>query len=301
MDNAVLIESFLEMIIAEGGASANTVAAYKNDLISLSLCLEEKGSDLKNAKEKDLRDFLAQLSKNGFAKKSQSRKISALKMFYRFLFTEEIIKINPSENLDSPKTGKSLPKYLSEDEIKLLIKAAGMIKGKRGLKIKALIELLYSTGLRVSELVGLPISAVARNPEFIIVRGKGSKERLVPLSTYAKDAVNAWLQTRSEQKGKKIISKWLFPSDSKLGHLTRDGFFKIMKELALNAGINPERVSPHVIRHSFASHLVAHDADLRTVQKMLGHSDIATTEIYTHLLDEKLTSIVSNFHPLSRK
>lgn len=299
MNDLHLIEAFLEMIVSESGVAQNTVLAYQNDLSAFAQYLNSRDLNLKAANEKNLRDFITSLSQTGLAKKSLSRKISALRRFYQFLFAEEIITYNPSENLDRPKSGKSLPKYLSEEEINQILKIAHNLKGKNGLKIKALMELLYATGLRVSELVSLPVSAVARGQELIMVRGKGSKERVVPISNYAKSAVDNWLKARTNKKND--FSKWLFPSNSKSGHLTRNGFLKIIKKLALKAGIDPERVSPHVIRHSFASHLVAHDADLRTVQKMLGHADIATTEIYTHILDEKLTSIVNNFHPLNKK
>ena len=300
MNDSYLIESFLEMMLSESGASENTIIAYKNDLLALNDYLEEQKLGFKKALENDLRGFIASLSNKGFTKKTQSRKISAIKMFYKFLFNEEIIKKNPTDNLDSPKAGKPLPKYLSEKEINLLLDTAKTINGIEGIKTRALFEILYSTGLRVSELVSLPFSAVARKQKIIIVRGKGNKERLVPLGDYAREAVDKWLEYLLENK-KKQMPKWLFPSPSKSGHLTRNGFFKILQKLAIKAGISPDRVSPHVIRHSFASHLVANDADLRTVQKMLGHADISTTEIYTHILDEKLASVVTNFHPLSKK
>ena len=300
MNDSYLIESFLEMMLSESGASENTIIAYKNDLLALNDYLEEQKLGFKKALENDLRGFIASLSNKGFTKKTQRRKISAIKMFYKFLFNEEIIKKNPTDNLDSPKAGKPLPKYLSEKEINLLLDTAKTINGIEGIKTRALFEILYSTGLRVSELVSLPFSAVARKQKIIIVRGKGNKERLVPLGDYAREAVDKWLEYLLENK-KKQMPKWLFPSPSKSGHLTRNGFFKILQKLAIKAGISPDRVSPHVIRHSFASHLVANDADLRTVQKMLGHADISTTEIYTHILDEKLASVVTNFHPLSKK
>ncbi len=289
------IEAFLEMMVAERGASPRTVEAYRRDLMDLTAFLSVRGISLVRVKRADLQAYMHQLVSNGMSPKTQARRLSATREFYRFLFSEDVVDKNPSDYLLSPKLNKALPKYLSEGEVRQLIETAQ----RENCRIYTLLEVLYATGLRVSELVGLPVLAVTQDNRTLFVTGKGNKERMVPLNEPAAAALERWLTEREIMLPPGRPNKWLFPSSSKSGHLTRDGFFKHLKQVALAAGIPPEKVSPHVFRHSFASHLVAHDADLRSVQKMLGHADIATTEIYTHVLEDRLKKVVEKSHPLA--
>ncbi len=293
MDKSV--DAFLEMMVAERGSSPRTVVAYRRDLDDVQAYLAVHGTTLMRASQTDLEAYIRLMAKNGLAPKTQARRLSTLREFYRFLFSENRITKNPTDYLISPKIGKSLPKYLSESEVAALIEMART----ENPRIYTLLEVLYASGVRVSELVGLPMTALTADNRTLTVCGKGNKERIVPLNEPAAVALKKWLVRREMMLPVGRVNKWLFPSFAKEGHLTRDGFFKHLKELALKAGIDPERVSPHVFRHSFASHLIAHDADLRSVQKMLGHADIATTEIYTHVLPERLKKIVEKSHPLS--
>ncbi len=297
--NKELIAAFMETITAERGAAENTIAAYTRDLENCGEFLDSGRRTFENAQVSDLRAYLAFLAENGMSVKTQARRLSALREFYKYLYTEKIRTDNPTDVLDSPKTGRSLPKYLSEEEINRLFDAIPAMSPKKALRMKALLEILYASGLRVSELVSLPASTANVRENFLIVRGKGSKDRMVPLTDAAKQALHEWIPERERTLPKGRESRWLFPSRSKTGHLTREGFFEELKSLATAAGIPAERVSPHVIRHSFASHLIAHDADLRTVQQMLGHANIATTQIYTHILDDRLKNAVEKNHPLA--
>ena len=248
----------------------------------------------------DVKAFAVALGKAGQSPRTQARRLSALRQFHKFLFAEAVRADDPTITLDSPRRGRPLPKCLSEAEVDRLLEAARKRDGPHGARTTALMEVLYATGLRVSELVGLPLSAVARNQPVLLVRGKGSKERMVPLTETARDALKAYIDQREAFLPKNKASKWLFPSPAGEGHLTRDGFAKLLKDLAMEAGLTPSKVSPHVLRHSFASHLLAHGADLRSLQQMLGHADIATTQIYTHVLEERLKSLVAQHHPLAR-
>lgn len=288
-------DSFLEMMVAERGASPKTVEAYLRDLNDLTAFLSVKGVALIKAKREDLKNYMQRLAESGLSPKTQARRLSAIREFYRFLFSEKRIVKNPADYLLSPKVGKSLPKYLSEEEVVRLLQTAE----KEDKRIYTMLEVLYASGMRVSELVEMPVMAVTEDNKTVSVIGKGRKERIVPLNMPAEKALDRWLILRENSLKNGRTSKWLFPSVSKTGHMTRDGFFKHLKQIALKAGIAPEKVSPHVFRHSFASHLVAHEADLRSVQKMLGHADIATTEIYTHILSDKLKKVVEKSHPLS--
>jgi integrase/recombinase XerD len=290
-----LIDSFLETMIAERGASPKTIAAYRHDLEDMGAFLNVKDIKIEKARTDDLKSYVEMIVKNNLSAKTQSRRLSAIREFYRFLYSEGIIKKNPTDYMLSPKTQKSLPKYLSEEEVVRLIDVAQ----KKDRRLKVLLEVLYASGMRVSELVSLPVLSVTENTKHITIMGKGRKERIVPMNGPASKALNQWLVERELSLKKGRTSKWLFPSASKDGHLTRDGFFKSLKKLAILAGIAAARVSPHVFRHSFASHLIAHDADLRSVQKLLGHSDIATTEIYTHILEDRLKKTVEKSHPLA--
>lgn len=294
-----LITAFTEMMAAERGAAANTIAAYTRDLEDCREFLDTRRRTFANAQTADLRAYLADVVSRGLAPKTQARRLSALREFYKYLYTEKIRKDNPSDALDSPRTGRSLPKYLSEAEVAALLGAVSGLKPDDSARMNALLEVLYASGLRVSELVSLPFTVANARENYLIVRGKGGKDRMVPLTDVAKKAVKDWLPVRERTLPKGRSSRWLFPSTGKEGHLTREGFFIELKKLALLAGIAPERVSPHVIRHSFASHLVAHEADLRSVQQMLGHTDISTTQIYTHILDDRLKKTVEKSHPLA--
>lgn len=289
------IDAFLDVMVAERGASVRTIAAYGKDLTDLNGFLSARGIDLRKATRTDLEEYMHSIVKAGLSAKTQGRRLSALREFYRYLYSEDLIKKNPADYLQSPKIGQSLPKYLTEDEVKRLIDKAD----ENDVRMKTMLEVLYASGMRVSELVGLTVLAVTKDNKTITITGKGNKERIVPLNEPAAVALNEWLIHRELSLKRGRISKWLFPSSGKEGHLTRDGFFKALKKIALAADIDPERVSPHVLRHSFASHLVAHDADLRSVQKMLGHADIATTQIYTHILQDRLKKTVENSHPLA--
>ena len=294
-----LIESFLEMTRAERGAANNTVLAYTRDLQDFERFLTSRNRSFENAQVADFRAYLADLAQNGLAVRTQSRRLSALREFYKFLYTEKIRKDNPTEVLDSPKSGRPLPKYLSEAEVARLIDAVKKLPDFQQARMRALTEIAYDSGLRVSELVALPLSVANARENVMTVRGKGGKDRIVPLTDIAKRAIRDWLSMRELSLPGGRTSKWLFPAQNREGHLTRFAFYQELKQLALSAGILPSRVSPHVLRHSFASHLIAHDADLRSVQQMLGHSDISTTQIYTHILDDRLKKTVEKSHPLT--
>ena len=277
------IDIFLEAMSAEKGRSQKTLIAYSSDLNQAT----EKIGNLLDASTDDIQNYLSNLDEKP---SSIARKASALRSFYKFLMLEKIITKNPTSNLELPKRGHTLPKYLSPDEIELLISSAGDIK--TSVRLRCMLELLYASGLRVSELCELPLSA--NLGDRLLIHGKGAKERLVPMHEAAQDALHKWLNARGD-----IDSKYVFPSNGASGHITRDGFFKILKKCAVLAGIDPHRVSPHVLRHSFASHLLANGANLRVIQTMLGHEDISTTQIYTHVLPEKLRDTVESAHPLA--
>ncbi len=292
--------AFLEMMVAERGASTNTYDAYRRDLIRYLEFLASAGQDGESATPETVRRFLADLAAEGLAARTQARNLSAVRQFHGFLVLEEHRTDDPTSTVDAPRLGRPLPKVLQFDEVGALLAAAGDIEGWRGARIRALLEILYATGLRVSELVGLRVSSLSRDGRIVTVRGKGGKERLVPLGDAARQAIRDWLPFREALLGKKSKTVlWLFPSRASDGHLTRDGFAKQLREIALAAGLDPARVSPHVLRHAFATHLLANGADLRSVQQMLGHSDISTTQIYTHVLDQRLKSLVQDVHPLS--
>ncbi|MGE5505982.1 MAG: site-specific tyrosine recombinase XerD [Actinomycetota bacterium] len=284
------VDSFLEMMAAERAAAGNTLDAYRRDLDDLAGFLARRGQGLDRAGPDDLRAYLSHQADIGMATRTQARRLSCLRQFYKFLYAEKLRPDDPSATLDSPRLGRPLPKLLYQGEVEDLLAAA-----RSSAMATALLEVLYATGLRVSELVSLPVSAVARDPSVLVVRGKGSKERMVPLTDAAREALKAWLAERPA----KPASRWLFPSHGKSGHLTRTGFAKMLARLAGEAGLDLDKVSPHVLRHSFATHLLAGGADLRSVQQMLGHADIATTEIYTHVLDEARTELVNRAHPLA--
>ena len=299
------VETFLEMLAAERGAARNTLEAYRRDLQAFSAFAKRRRGTAEGAVAATIRAYLADLSKSGMAPSTSARRLSALRQFFRFLYAERVRGDDPCATIDSPRRGRSLPKYLSEDEVKNLLDAARRRQGAEGARLRALLEVLYASGLRASELVGLPLSARSRDGRILMVRGKGDKERLAPLSEPAMQALAEYDEVRGrflpKGRGGAADSPWLFPSRSKAGHLTRARLGQLLKGLAADAGIAPARVSPHVLRHSFASHLLAHGADLRSLQQMLGHADISTTQIYTHVLDERLKALVNEAHPLARK
>ncbi len=310
------VDSFLDMLTTERGAALNTRHAYWRDLADVSLYIRDsRKKEIENANAEDLKAYLADLAgkihvkgqnKNQIAVRTVARRLSALRQFYRYLVSENVRQDDPTSAIESPQQPRTLPKTRSEGEVDALIKSAGEQGGAESVRLVCLLEMLYATGLRVSELVGLPLSAISEGNQFIMVEGKGGRERMVPLSDSAQKALSRYMEIRNqfvsveESAGRQ--SQWLFPSrTSDSGHLTRQRFAQLLKDLARSAKIDEERVSPHILRHAFATHLLSNGADLRAVQKMLGHADIATTQIYTHILGKKLKKTVEEKHPLGKK
>jgi integrase/recombinase XerD len=312
--DAKLTGLFIDMLAAEQGAGENTLDAYRRDLTDFSEFLGRSGQTFAGAETEMLRDYLADLDTRGFKSSSVARRLSAIRHLFRFLLNERIRSDDPAAILSGPKRGRGLPKVLSIADVdRLLVRAkefstapeASPQQRLRGIRLYCLLEVLYATGLRVSELVSLPLSASRRDARMIVVRGKGNKERLVPLNEASRQAMADYLAAiealKPEKKKNAAASKWLFPSFGESGHLTRQHFARDLKELASAAGIAPQLVSPHVLRHAFASHLLHNGADLRIVQTLLGHTDISTTQIYTHVVEERLKSLVRDLHPLAEK
>tara|TARA_R110002095_G_scaffold150969_2_gene130645 strand:- start:6100 stop:7092 length:993 start_codon:yes stop_codon:yes gene_type:complete len=309
-----LVDAFLDMLITERGAAMNTRQAYWRDLADVSLFLRNnKSIEIDRATADNLKDYLKDLSeksntkgpnKGKIAVRTVARRLSALRQFYRYLVSEGHREDDPTTTIESPKQGRTLPKTLTEQEVTSLIKTAGEKSTAESVRLVCLIEMLYATGLRVSELVGLPLSAIGKNTDHLIVAGKSGRERMVPLSTHAQTSLAKYLDVRKQHIGEEDTSnqnQWLFPSKTSVsGHLTRQRFAQLLKDLAKEAGIDDGRVSPHVLRHAFATHLLNNGADLRSVQKMLGHADIATTQIYTHILGEDVKKAVEEKHPLAK-
>ena len=295
------LEGFLEMLAVERGAARLTLAAYRNDLATLAGFLAGRGQSLEGAAADALHDYLADGATRSLAPRTLARRVSAMRQFYRFLVVDGARTDDPTARLDAPRIGRPLPKILSEAEIARLTEAAAIWEGAEGMRLRCLLELLYATGLRVSELVTLPLAAAQRDPRVVLVRGKGGKERVVPLSLASRQALVAYLDCRRSFLTEGQPSRWLFPSRGEGGYLTRQRCGQLLKTLALAADLDPTRLSPHVLRHAFASHLLAGGADLRSVQQMLGHADIATTQIYTHVQDERLRRLVESAHPLARR
>ena len=289
------------MLAAERGAAPLTLAAYQNDLSNLAGFLAPGGLALEAADGGRLHAYLASPATARLTPRTLARRISAMRQFYKFLLLEGVRQDDPTAELDTPRLGRPLPKILSETEVKALIDAAQGWPGDEGIRLGCIVELLYATGLRVSELVTLPLAAARRDPRFLIISGKGGKERVVPLSEPARAALRSYLECREDFLPDTRPSRWLFPSRGRAGHLTRQRTGQLLKELAVKAGLDPDRLSPHVLRHAFASHLLDHGADLRSVQQMLGHADIATTQIYTHVETERLRKLVESAHPLARR
>ncbi|MEM6375298.1 MAG: site-specific tyrosine recombinase XerD [Pseudomonadota bacterium] len=299
---------FLEAQAAELGAAQNTLAAYARDLADYSRWLRRRDLSQKNATQADIEAYLIACKADGLAKSTIARRLSSIKQLYRFGFEEKYRDDNPAIRIRGPGRDQRLPTTLSVQEVDRLLEAAHHSGRNRADQLRniCLMELLYATGMRVSELVALPIAAARGEPDMLLVKGKGGKERLVPLSPASKEALTAWLairdtaEARNREKGFKA-SRFLFPSSGKAGHLTRHRFYVLIKEIAIAAGLSPDRVTPHVLRHAFATHLLAGGADLRTIQTLLGHADIATTEIYTHVLEDRLRDLVFSAHPLAKE
>jgi integrase/recombinase XerD len=309
MQSATLhwISAFLEAQAAELGAATNTQLAYGRDLKDFDAWLARREMDFAGAARGDVEDYLVFCDAQGLAKSTRARRLSAIKQLYRFAFEEGLRADNPAIQISGPGQDRRLPKILSEEEVDRLLEAAraqGRTSADR-LRNTCLMELLYATGMRVSELVGLPVAAARGDPRMLLILGKGGKERMVPLSPPARAALSAWLTQRDAQDdaaraSRKPVSRFLFPSRGASGHLTRHRFYLLIKEFAVAGGVDPGKVTPHTLRHAFATHLLANGADLRAIQTMLGHADVATTEIYTHVLEERLSELVLEHHPLAR-
>ncbi|WP_425454414.1 site-specific tyrosine recombinase XerD [Litoreibacter meonggei] len=301
------IETFLDAQAAELDASENTLLAYGRDLIDFAGWLADRGPTFETASRADVEDYLIHCDNQGLAQSTRARRLSAVKQIYRFAYEEGWREDNPAIQIKGPGRKKSLPKTLSVEEVDRLLGAAqtSARSVEDRLRNTCLMELLYATGMRVTELVTLPVAAARGDPRMLLVRGKGGKERMVPLAASARDAVAVWIETRDEtdaaaQAKGKPMSRFLFPSRGKSGHLTRHRFYVLIKELAVAGGVDPSKVTPHTLRHAFATHLLANGADLRAIQTLLGHADISTTEIYTHVLDERLKELVLEHHPLAK-
>lgn len=308
------IETFLEMMSAERGAASNTMSSYERDLDDVAQFVSKRGSNIATASSDDLSAYLSHLESQGFAATSQARKLSAMRQFYRFLYSEGMRQDDPTGILDTPRKGRPLPKTMSTEDVNRLLalaqeEAAAPGAGRLArLRMCAALELLYATGLRISELVSLPASVSDQKGRFLMVRGKGNKERLVPLSRPAIAALKDYTEEMQREENNDIREGrprpprlWLFPARGESGHLARQVLARELKDLAIRAGLSAEAVSPHVLRHAFASHLLQNGADLRAVQELLGHSDISTTQIYTHVLEEHLRELVQTHHPLAKK
>jgi integrase/recombinase XerD len=299
---AAWAEAFLEMMAVERAAAKNTLTAYARDLEDASGFLAGRGRDLAEASAEDIEAYFTALGARGLSAATAARRRAAVRQLYRFVLGEGWRTDDPSRRVEAPKKGRPLPKVLSREEMDRLIAAAGARDGAQGLRLACMVELAYASGLRISELTGLSLAALARDPAYLIVKGKGGKERLAPLNDTARAAVKAYLEARPRflPKGDKS-NPWLFPSRGAGGRLTPRRFAQLLDEAAADAGIDPDRVSPHVLRHAFATHLLEGGADLRVVQTLLGHADIATTQIYTHVAGDRLREVVETKHPLAKK
>ena len=300
------ISAFLEAQAAELGAATNTLLAYGRDLKDFAAWLGRRNAEFEAADQDMIEAYLIDCDAQGLSRATRARRLSAIKQLYRFAFEEGWRSTNPAIQIKGPGRQKRLPKTLDVAEVDRLLEAARQTGRSTADKVRntCLMEILYATGMRVTELVSLSVSAVRGDPRMILVRGKGGRERMVPLSGRARDALSMWLRLRDQQEAARVEqggrpSIWLFPSRGKEGHLSRVTFFTSLKQAAISAGLDPKQISPHVLRHAFATHLLSNGADLRTIQTLLGHADISTTEIYTHVLDERLKTLVLNKHPLA--
>lgn len=301
------ISAFLEAQVAELGASENTRLAYATDLKNFTGWLERADTDFESVTRDQIESYLIDCEAEGLALSTRARRLSSIKQLFRFAFEEGWRAENPAIQIEGPGKEKKLPKTLSEKEVDRLLDAArehGRTEAEQ-LRNACMMQVLYATGMRVTELVSLPVSAVRGDPRVLLISGKGGKERMVPLSPPARAAIAEWLEERDQKEEEdrlsgKPVSRFLFPSHGKLGHLTRHRFFQLIKDLAVEGGVQPDKVTPHTLRHAFATHLLANGADLRAIQTLLGHADLATTEIYTHVLDERLKELVLEHHPLAQ-
>jgi integrase/recombinase XerD len=293
------LDAFIEMLAVERGASPHTLGAYRRDLDDFAGFLQ--GRPIDGADSVALRGYLTQLSRAGFSPRTAARRLSALRQYFRFAYAEGWRTDDPTLALDGPRLGRSLPKVLATEDIVAMIGAAAARATPKGLRLVAILEILYASGMRISELAGLPLAAAARDPQTLIIRGKGNKERLVPLTDSARAALKRYLEVRPSFLAEGQTSRFLFPVPGKPKPLSRVRIGQLLKAVAADAGVDPTKVSPHVLRHAFATHLLEGGADLRSVQQMLGHADIATTQIYTHVAVPRLKALVTNHHPLGRR
>ena len=301
MNNQLILENFLEVLASEKGLAVNTRISYKNDILQFLVFLEKNKKRINEITSVDIEKFTSKFSTQGLEKSTISRKMSALSHFFIFLLEENIIKSNPINELDLPKQIKKLPKILSVDQVEKLIKSSREDQSINGIRLNTMIEILYATGIRVSELVEMKLSATYAEKNFLLVQGKGNKERLVPISENTEDKIKDFLKIRNKFLNNDSESKWLFPSkQSSKGHITRQRFNQLLQTLCERVNLNNIKISPHKLRHAFATHLLANGVDLRSLQQMLGHADISTTQIYTHVLKDRLKKLVSDNHPLSK-
>ena len=301
MNNQLILENFLEVLASEKGLAVNTRISYKNDILQFLVFLEKNKKKINEITPIDIEKFTSKFTTQGLEKSTISRKMSALSHFFIFLLEENIIKSNPIHELDLPKQIKKLPKILSVDQVEKLIKSSREDQSINGIRLNTMIEILYATGIRVSELVEMKLSATYAEKNFLLVQGKGNKERLVPISENTEDKIKDFLKIRNKFLNNDSESKWLFPSkQSSKGHITRQRFNQLLQTLCERVNLNNIKISPHKLRHAFATHLLANGVDLRSLQQMLGHADISTTQIYTHVLKDRLKKLVSDNHPLSK-
>lgn len=306
MQDAHRISSFLEAMRAERGAAENTIQAYARDLLDYSGFLKPRNMDVDTAGRAEIEAYLAGLDDQGMAASTRARRLSSLRQLHRFLYEEGLRPDDPAQRMTGPRRGRKLPNTLTEAQVDALLDAARAPVGDSGpdVRLICLMEVLYATGMRVSELVALPVGAVRGDPRMVLVKGKGGRERMSPLSAPARDALIDWLKLRDSIEDEKrmaggSVSPFLFPARGKAGHLSRIRFYQIIKDLSIKAGLDPTKVSPHTMRHAFATHLLANGADLRSIQQLLGHADVSTTEIYTHVQEERLKQLVFEKHPLA--
>ena len=301
MNNYLILENFLEVLASEKGLAVNTRISYRNDILQFLVFLEKNKKKINEITSIDIEKFTSKFTTQGLEKSTISRKMSALNHFFIFLLEENMIKRNPINELDLPKQIKKLPKILSVDQVEKLIKSSREDQSINGIRLNTMIEILYATGIRVSELVEMKLSATYAEKNFLLVQGKGNKERLVPISENTEEKIKDYLKIRNEYINNDTESKWLFPSkQSSKGHITRQRFNQLLQTLCERVNLNNIRISPHKLRHAFATHLLANGVDLRSLQQMLGHADISTTQIYTHVLKDRLKKLVSDNHPLSK-
>tara|TARA_B110000003_G_scaffold145272_1_gene146307 strand:- start:9 stop:926 length:918 start_codon:yes stop_codon:yes gene_type:complete len=301
VNNYLILENFLEVLASEKGLAVNTRISYKNDILQFLVFLEKNKKKINEITSIDIEKFTSKFTTQGLEKSTISRKMSALSHFFIFLLEENMIKRNPINELDLPKQIKKLPKILSVDQVEKLIKSSREDQSINGIRLNTMIEILYATGIRVSELVEMKLSATYAEKNFLLVQGKGNKERLVPISENTEEKIKDYLKIRNEYINNDTESKWLFPSkQSSKGHITRQRFNQLLQILCERVNLNNIRISPHKLRHAFATHLLANGVDLRSLQQMLGHADISTTQIYTHVLKDRLKKLVSDNHPLSK-